>query len=280
MYSLLTFILFFKSYSLDNLIFVLFRVSNSLLNFSFITLLLSKSTFKFLISFKSNSFELFNFNSSSFKDIILLCSFTSSTSYFFLSNIMFFSPLSFSTLLVILTISFCFAYISSFNLDNSNFFFAKSASNALLEVDNSIISLLRASILTFEVLYVSFILSKSLTIKDISTSSNSLLIFKYFSAFSLCSFKGTTCNSNSFIMSFILSILSCVLSNFLVASSFLFLYFKTPAALSNIVLLSSAFVLMILEISPCDIIENDSFALPLSISNSAISFNLTFSLFI
>ena len=81
-------------------------------------------------------------------------------------------------------------------------------------------------------------------------------------------------------MSFILSILSWVLSNFLVASSFLFLYFNTPAALSNIILLSSGFVLKTFEISPWDIIEKDSLALPLSISNSVISFNLTFSLLI
>jgi len=146
-------------------------------------------------------------------------------------------------------------------------------------VDKLIISLLSVSILLLDSTYSLFILSISSTIKLTSILSNSFFVSKYNVASSLCFFSGSTCISSSFIISFILSILSCVLSNFFSASIFLFLYFKTPAALSNITLLSSGLALNTSAISPCEIILNDSLALPLSKSKSNISFSLTFSLF-
>ena len=68
---------------------------------------------------------------------------------------------------------------------------------------------------------------------------------KYFLATIDCSFKGSTVLDNSSIISFILVKFSSVFSNFFRLSSLRFLYFKTPAALSNIILRSLDFELTI-----------------------------------
>ena len=74
--------------------------------------------------------------------------------------------------------------------------------------------------------FLSFLSLSPYTEYYLDTSSSSFLVSTYFKAFSLCSFSGITWTSSSFIISSILSILSCVLFSFFSASSFLFLYLK------------------------------------------------------
>ena len=102
----------------------------------------------------------------------------------------------------------------------------------------------------------------------------------YFLALLEASSKGTKLLSNSLIISLTLFKFWLVLSSFLKASSFLLLYFNTPAASSNIILLSSGLLDNISSILPWLIILKLSLAVPLSVKSSVISFNLTFSLFI
>ena len=80
-------------------------------------------------------------------------------------------------------------------------------------------------------------------------------------------------------MSFARDKLEFVLSNFLKASSFLFLYFNTPAASSNIMRLSSGVDENTFSTSPCEIILNDALDIPESIRRVVISFSLHLSLF-
>ena len=64
-------------------------------------------------------------------------------------------------------------------------------------------------------------------------------------------------------------ILLLVRSNLRIASSFLLLYFKTPAASSNIILLSVGLLLIISSTLPCEIILKASLAAPESVSKFA-----------
>lgn len=91
----------------------------------------------------------------------------------------------------------------------------------------------------------------SLAIKAISTLSSSLSASLYSRAFLAASSSGSKFSEFSLIIKLILSILSCVLDSLERLSSFLFLYLSTPAASSNITLLSSGFSLNIWSILFC-----------------------------
>ena len=101
------------------------------------------------------------------------------------------------------------------------------------------------------------------------------LISKYFLATLLCSSRGFTVFSSSFITKSSLVKFSSVFSNFFKLSSLRFLYFKTPAALSNITLLSLALPLTISVTFPCEIILKALAPAPLSINKSLISLRRT-----
>ena len=136
------------------------------------------------------------------------------------------------------------------------------------------------SISVFKTLYSLFISLISRTINAISIFSNSPLISLYFLATILCSFKGSTVLDNSVIISLILVKFSSVFSNFFNDSSFLFLYFNTPAALSKITRRSLDLLLTISVTLPCEIILNALDPAPESIKRSVISLSLTRELFI
>ena len=85
---------------------------------------------------------------------------------------------------------------------------------------------------------------------------------------------------NSSIIKFILLKLSLVLSSLRRVSSFLFLYFNTPAASSKIVLFSSGLPLIISPIFPWEIIDNEFTLEPESINKFVISLSLTLVLLI
>jgi hypothetical protein len=127
----------------------------------------------------------------------------------------------------------------------SNFIFSTSVSS-LVEEDT--ISDNSSSNLTFLFFFTSTSSLKvviSFAIKAISILSNFPLASLYSLALLALSSNGTKFSEFSSIIKLILSIFSCVLASLDKLSSFLFLYFKTPAASSNVTLLSSGFSLNI-----------------------------------
>ena len=133
----------------------------------------------------------------------------------------------------------------------------------------------KISLLLFSFWYSLFIEVISLTIRAISIFSKLSLISKYFLATLLCSSRGFTVFSSSFITKSSLVKFSSVFSNFFKLSSLRFLYFKTPAALSNITLLSLALPLTISVTLPWEIILKALAPAPLSINRSLISLRRT-----
>ena len=91
----------------------------------------------------------------------------------------------------------------------------------------------------------------------------------------MASFNGFNLSSVSFRMSPTLDLLSLVLSSLWRASSFLLLYFKTPAASSKMERRSNGLLLIISSILPCDIMLKLSLAIPLSKRKLVISLSLT-----
>ena len=124
-----------------------------------------------------------------------------------------------------------------------------------------------------------FIAATSLAIKAISIFFNSSFKLKYFFAISLCFFNGLTLFSSSSITNLILEIFSFVFSNFFKLTSFLFLYFNTPAASSKIVRRASGLLEMMSATLPWEIMLNESFPAPVSKNKSVISLSLTLLLF-
>ena len=191
----------------------------------------------------------------------MLCNLVSSTSYFFLSNNIFFWLLITSTSFVLSNSSFCNSDISISNLLILTLYSTCFISSLLLDVDISNISLFNFSIFSLSNLYLKFKLVISLVIKETSIFSNSSFNSLNIIALSLWSFSGLTCTSNSLIISLTRAKLSLVFSNFLKASSFLFLYLSTPAASSKITLLSDGLLSITSLTFPCEIILKDSLAI-------------------
>ena len=157
-------------------------------------------------------------------------------SYFFLSKVNFFSPFK--------------LLISSVILSNSSFFLLTTSSSSIflnLSFSNLVSPTLSFKVINFSfnaftssltLEYSKFKSVISLAINATSILSSSPFISRYFLATTLCSFKGRTVLDNSSMTSLIRIKFSSVLSNFFKLSSLRFLYFNTPAALSNITLLS------------------------------------------
>ena len=244
--------------------------SISLLLDSLIIIFISSSTTVIvddIFSFSSIIFLISSFNSFS-SLVVLLFSFNKA----FSPSIFAFSSITFKRFL------FNSAFSNS-NLSNLLLSSKYLASFLLLSFDIVIISLSIFSFLCFSLSCLLWMFSISYAKRDTSYLSNPFLFSRYSCAFLLCFFNGPTWLSNSVIISFTLSMLLWVLSNFLRASSFLFLYFNTPDASSNIIRLSWDEFDNILSTSPCEIILNDSFPIPESNNRLFISFNLHFSLF-
>ena len=125
--------------------------------------------------------------------------------------------------------------------------------------------------------YLSFIFVISLAIKETSIFSRLSFILIYFSASFFCFSNGFKEDITSLIIRFNLVIFSLVLSSFFKVSSFLFLYFNTPAAFSKSTLLSDDLLSTKALIFPWVIILNFE---ETSNIKSVISLSLTLELFI
>ena len=231
-----------------------------------------------LISFSITLIFLVNCNSCSFNFNKLLLIALLFTSYFCLSIVICFSLFKSFNLLVIFNSASLLLFILSSISKFLSFIFSNSTSISVFF--NPKICSFSTSILFLVVEYLAFKSDISFTINAISISSNSFFNSIYFFATLLCFSSGKTVFDSSSIINLNLVKFSSVFSNFFKLSSFLFLYFKTPAALSNIVLLSVGLPLTISVTFPWDIILNAPKPAPESIKRFVMSFNLTLELFI
>jgi len=151
--------------------------------------------------------------------------------------------------------AFCSSVISSSSLLTRNFFSSTSDSRFLNPVSDSIIALFRRSapsiISDSRVFWSSTWFINKLT----SRSTNSSLYSRYCLAVWDCSSKGSSCNANSDIISWIRTRFFSVSSSFLAACSLRDLYLIMPATSSIITLRSSDLALRISSIFPCPIME-------------------------
>ena len=216
----------FLSSSLIKVVFLNLSFFNSVLTLS--TLFVS-SLISFSIEAISESITLMFFLSStilSFNIKMLLSNSWSSTSYFLLSLMTCFFVSRFERVSFILISSSVKEDISSSILIELNFKLSILVVSLVCLLSIVRISSFKDVSLSLSLLYWSFIVLISLAIKEISIPSSSLFKSRYFLASSACFLKGSTFPSSSFITNVTLSRLSIVLTNFLLVSSFLFLYFK------------------------------------------------------
>ena len=136
-----------------------------------------------------------------------------------------------------------------------------------------LVSISKRSFFAFSICSLIVLISSTNTAISICCSLS--FFSRYILAFLACLFNGDTCFSSSMIISLQRSILSLVRCSFAKDSSFLFLYFATPAASSKIALRSIGLASAKLVILPCEIILKESFPKPLSNIRSIISFKRT-----